>query len=227
MLRQSIMVIKLCLKCKASAAVCKIAIYMIHAVFVPVNIIALQKMIDILADWKGGGIDSHILFWIFLLMLSVFYAANINNFNALVNLSLEHGLNGYLLDSIIQKYDAMDYPNFEDTATQNIMKRVNENPVEKVLRLFDLEMVLLSDFFALWGIAAVFAQVSIWLSAVFVAVLAIVIYLNYLASNLVTKLFFEQTVEERKMDYLRNLLMEKDSLAEIRFFGAVGYIKKI
>lgn len=41
-----------------------------------------------------------------------------------------------------------------------------------------------------------------------------------------SKLFFEQTDDERKMEYLRDLFMDKHSLAELSFFRAVSYIQK-
>lgn len=52
------------------------------------------------------------------------------------------------------------------------------------------------------------------------------IWLNFKTADMMNKIYNEQTIEQRKRDYLEQLLTEKDSLLELKIFGAVRFLEK-
>ena len=186
----------------------------------------MQKLIDSIVF----GIEHHVIqkgiFWGILFVIIELAASNMQHFNRLTNLSLMRSMNQFLPKTIINKYQKITFPDFEEEENQNIFKRISEKPVEKILIILDLAGGMISDIVSAITLCIVFVLIDISIPLFFIAVLIAVIKLNFLGSKLMSKLFFEQTDDERKMEYLRDLFMDKHSLAELSFFRAVSYIQK-
>lgn len=216
----------ICMHCNRAAVVIKIILYFLSSILTAGNIVVLQKLIDSIVF----GIEHHVvqkgIFWGILFVVIELAASNMQHFNRLANLSLMRSMNQFLPKIMIDKYQKIAFPDFEGEENQNIFKRVNEKPVEKILAILDLAGEMLSDIVSAAALCIVFAVVDIFIPLFFIVVLIIVIKLNFLGSKLMSELFFEQTNDERKMDYFRDLFMDRHSLAELSFFGAVSYIRK-
>ena len=215
----------ICVQCSRGAVAIKVILYFLSSILTAANIVVLQKLIDSIVF----GIEHHMIqegiFWGILFVIIELAASNMQYFNRLANLSLMRSMNQFLPKIMIDKYQKITFPDFEEEEKQNIFKRVSEKPVEKILTILDLAGGMLSDIVSAAALCIVFAVIDIFIPIFFIAVLIIVIKLNFLGSKLMSELFFEQTDDERKMDYLRDLFMDRHSLAELSFFGAVSYIR--
>ncbi|HJA91544.1 MAG TPA: ABC transporter ATP-binding protein/permease [Candidatus Eisenbergiella merdipullorum] len=203
----------------------KILAAVMSAALTAANLVILQKLIDSIVAASGRNFSFQIPVWAVLLVTSEFLSSNRNHFGTLIDLSLERGLNRYLPERIVEKCRTISYASFENKEKQDILKRVNEQPVAKIMYIFNLACAVLSDLLSVFSLTFLFLTISLLLPVFFAAAMLLVARLTFLASGLMEDLFFEQTVSERKMEYFRSLFLDRHSLAELKFFHAIDHIK--
>ena len=150
--------------------------------------------------------------------------ANLKNRRRLIKISLERSVNQNLTTIIVKKFLTINYWCFEDKDIADTMNRMGEAPQKNILNIFLNTLESITLLVTILGTAIVFAQVSVWFSVLFCIMLIPMLWLDFKAMTMMNTLFNEQSEQERKLGYLSSLLNVKNSLLELKVFGAVQYI---
>ena len=225
MFKESLKSIFILWKCAKTAVLFKILQSIATAVLTPMSIYFTQLLIDHIEPYSSGEVSITYLMGILaLLLLSVLFLAGSGFFDNLLCISLQRGVNQNLTTTIVNKFLSVEYACFEDPQIADTMNRMGETPQSNILNIFLNTLSCLTSLVTILGTAVVFSQVSLWFSLLFLGLLALMLWLDFKAMDMMNTLFNSQSEEERKLGYLDSLLGEKHSLLELKIFEAVRYI---
>ena len=198
---------------------------LLTGIMTPASIYFIQRVIDAVPGVIAGAGLQDLLLWSGLLLVSMFFVSVGSGFmDGLLRISLKRKLNAAMTPAILAKFARLAYACFEDQDVQDTLQRMSDDPQEHLLRLFLALMTMVSNVVSLVGSALVFAQVGWWYMAGFVALMVPMIALESRVSVIMDQLFYEQSVDERRMRYLGDLLSNKSPLFEMKVFRATRYI---
>lgn len=211
--------------CARLPAILKILQSILTAVLTPMSIYLTQILIDNIERFTAGEASLSYIIGIFIgLLISLIFLSSSAFFDQLIKISLERGVNQNLTTIIVKKFLTVDYWCFEDRDIADVMNRMGEAPQKNILNIFLNTLESLTLLITILGTSVVFAQVSIWFSILFFIILIPVLWLDFKAMDMMNTLFHDQSEQERKLRYLSSLLNAKNSLLELKIFGAVEYI---
>ena len=225
MIKDSFRSIYIIWKCARKPALFKICQSILTAVLTPMSIYFTQLLIDDIELFAKGEIEFlHIFIGFIGLMISLVFFASSGFFDQLIGISFQRSVNQNLTADIVQKFLTMEYWCFEDKEIADTINRMGGSPQNNILAISLNSLKCLTLLISIIGSALVFAQVSIWFSILFFALLIPILWLNYRAMFIMNTLFNEQSEQERRLGYLSGLLNSKNALLELKVFGAVPYI---
>lgn len=225
MLKDSFRSISVMWKCAKLPMILKIFQSILTAVVTPLSIYFSQLLIDNIVGFVSGNASCLYIIVIFiLLLLSLLFSASSGFFDQLLNIFLQRSVNQNLTTTIVKKFLSIEYWCFEDRDVADTINRMGESPQNNILKIFLNTIECLTLLGTIVGTAIVFVQVSVWFSAFFLIMLVPMLWLDFRAMGLMNALFSDQSEQERKLGYLRNLLTTKTSLFELKIFGAIQYI---
>lgn len=225
MFRESIRSISVIWKCAKLPVIFKILQGILTAILTPMSIYFTQLLIDNIKSYTNGLVTfSYIVVILILLLLSILFLAGTGFFDNLINISLQRSVNQNLTTIIVKKFLDIEYWCFEDKDIADTMNRMGKSPQNNILNIFLNTLSSLTLLLTIFGTAVVFSQVSIWFSIFFLAMLIPMLWLDFKAMDMMNTMFNDQSEQERKLGYLSNLLNTKNSLLELKIFGAIEYI---
>jgi ABC-type multidrug transport system fused ATPase/permease subunit len=203
----------------------KIAQSILTAILTPISIYFTQTLIDSIEAYAHNTMSIWtVMGRLGLLILSVLFLASTGFFDSLLHISLQRSINQNLSLVIVQKFMRLEYCCFEDKNIADTINRMGGSPHNKMLDIFSNTLNTITLLITIFGTALVFAQVSIWFSLLFLAMLIPMLWLDFKAIDMMNTLFNSQSEQERKLGYLSGLLNSKNSLFELKIFGAIDYI---
>lgn len=225
MLKDSLRSISVIWKCAKLPVIFKILQSILTAILTPMSIYITQLLIDNIGRYTNGLVSlSYIIGSLILLLLSILFLAGSGFFDNLINISLQRSVNRNLTTIIVKKFLTVDYWCFEDRDVADTMNRMGGAPQNNILNIFLNTLSSLTLLITILGTAVVFAQVSIWFSILFLVILIPMLWLDFKAMDMMNTMFNDQSEQERRLGYLSGLLNTKNSLLELKIFGAVEYI---
>lgn len=225
MLKDSIRSISVIWRCAKLPFIFKILQSILTAILTPMSIYFTQLLIDNIGRYINGLVNlSYIIGILILLLLSVLFLAGSGFFDNLINISLQRSVNQNLTAIIVKKFLTVDYWCFEDRDIADTMNRMGGAPQNNILNIFLNTLNSLTLLITILGTAVVFAQVSIWFSIFFLVILIPMLWLDFKAMDMMNTMFNDQSEQERRLGYLSALLNAKNSLLELKIFGAIEYI---
>lgn len=225
MFKDSLRSISVIWRCAKLPVILKILQSILTAILTPMSIYFTQLLIDNIERFTNGVVSlSYIIGILILLLLSLLFLASSGFFDHLINISLQRSVNQNLTTIIVKKFLTVDYWCFEDRDIADTMNRMGGAPQNNILNIFLNTLGSLTLLITILGTAVVFAQVSIWFSILFLVMLVPMLWLDFKAMDMMNTMFNNQSEQERKLGYLGGLLNTKNSLLELKIFGAVQYI---
>lgn len=225
MFKDSLRSISVIWRCAKLPVILKILQSILTAILTPMSIYFTQLLIDNIERFTNGVVSlSYIIGILILLLLSLLFLASSGFFDHLINISLQRSVNQNLTTIIVKKFLTVDYWCFEDRDIADTMNRMGGAPRNNILNIFLNTLGSLTLLITILGTAVVFAQVSIWFSILFLVMLVPMLWLDFKAMDMMNTMFNNQSEQERKLGYLGGLLNTKNSLLELKIFGAVQYI---
>lgn len=225
MLKDSLRSIAVTWKCAKLPVIFKILQSILTAILTPMSIYFTQLLIDNIGRYTNGLVSlPYIIGILILLLLSILFLAGSGFFDNLINISLQRSVNQNLTAIIVKKFLTVDYWCFEDRDIADTMNRMGEAPQNNILNIFLNTLSSLTLLITILGTAVVFSQVSIWFSILFLVILIPMLWLDFKAMDMMNTMFNDQSEQERRLGYLSGLLNTKNSLLELKIFGAVEYI---
>jgi ABC transporter, ATP-binding protein; possible subtilin transporter len=225
MLKDSLRSIAVTWKCAKLPVIFKILQSILTAILTPMSIYFTQLLIDNIGRYTNGLVSlPYIIGILILLLLSILFLAGSGLFDNLINISLQRSVNQNLTAIIVKKFLTVDYCCFEDRDIADTMNRMGGAPQNNILNIFLNTLSSLTLLITILGTAVVFSQVSIWFSILFLVILIPMLWLDFKAMDMMNTMFNDQSEQERRLGYLSGLLNTKNSLLELKIFGAVEYI---
>lgn len=225
MLKDSLRSIAVTWKCAKLPVIFKILQSILTAILTPMSIYFTQLLIDNIGRYTNGLGSLPCIIGIFiLLLLSILFLAGSGFFDNLINISLQRSVNQNLTTIIVNKFLTVDYWCFEDRDIADTMNRMGKAPQKNILNIFLNTLSSLTLLITILGTAVVFSQVSVWFSILFIAILIPILWFDFKAMDMMNTMFNDQSEQERRLEYLSGLLNKKNSLLELKIFGAVEYI---
>ncbi|NCB93572.1 MAG: ABC transporter ATP-binding protein [Clostridia bacterium] len=206
----------------------KLAAALLFAILVPANTILLQRVFDDIADMMGKKSLSPMFFLDFGLMIAMMLLETIlTRLDNSIEIKFDMHMTDNLEKDIIKKYKNIDYGCYENKSTYDIISRISQNPSGKIKSIYWKIIEIIKIVVTLLGLLMIYMQATALLIIVFLIFLLPMLYQNYRAGSLWYDLYEAQTEDERKISYYGKLLTDKRSLAELKIYGAVEYIKNL
>lgn len=225
MIKMGLSVILQMFRYARSSTIEKIAQYLVSALIPSLAMLSMQFLLEEVTKFLTGQ-ASQTVFAIALLLL-IYIGGFVNNsINQLIDIQMEKQLNANFTQTIITKYQNIRYEYFENVEAQNVISHVGNNP-HFIIRDYFLKFIgVISKVISIVSLFIVFLQINIFISLFFVLFVGIMAFANVKATDSLNRLYYEQTMFERKQNYLCELLSNKDSLSELKVFDSVRYIKE-
>ena len=192
----------------------------------PLSLIVMQFLIDYSIKYYHGSTDIfYILICIILLVICMLLSTSIQSFDSLINEKMRIELNNRLSKNIISKVSLLEYFNFENKDIQDVFQRISDDPAGKIFDLFIYLTETVSGVITLIGLVMVFIQINHWIPLIFLVVLFTMMFLDYMAMNIMNTMFTNQTTDERFLNYYASIMGKKNSLMEIKLFNSISFVK--
>lgn len=225
MFRQVLSSIKIMLVNAKVPTSIKILQCILAAILTPLSIYFTPNLIDSIELYVNGSADIwRVAFFIFLLLISLLFAASNGFFDSILNVSMRRNINKNLTSAVVEKFKKMEYSCFEDKEISDTINRMGSAPQEKILNIFLTTIETITLIITILGTAIIFVQVSIWFALAFVLILIPILWLDFKSMDMMNAMFNSQSEKERRLGYLSGLLNGKTSLFELKIFCAVDYI---
>lgn len=219
---------KVMFKYARRASLLKLLEVIITATMTPLSLLFTQKLIDGFTDYFYGSKRlSEVVVWMILLILSMFLISSTTFINGIQSINMKRQLDKEFTQQIINKYSRINYACFEDKKVQDTLNRIGNSPQDLILHTFKDITAALSALITIVGVILIFLQLAWWLPIVFMAVISVMIWMDFRAMKMMNDMFTTQTEDERLLSYYAGLLSNKNSLFELKVFSATDYIKKL
>ena len=219
--------IKLMLQHAPVLTLLKIFQIVVIALLIPFNIFISQQVIDNIVYYLTyEGYIQHVIFWVSMLLASSLITALFGGlFSNLIEVSIKRRINKRMSPGIMKKFISMDYYCFENPEIQDTIELMGDRPQDTIYTIFNRVLRLVRIIVSMIGICIVLLQAAWWFVAGFIVLFILATLLEMKSSSIYHDMMVSQTMDERRKEYLENLLSEKSSLAELTIFGAVNFIK--
>lgn len=188
-------------------------------IFITENLVtAVENMI-----YLGEDLDFVILFGGLMLILIVFSHLQAHC-KTIAELSISRNLSGKFMEKIISKLRKLRYSCFENSTCMDYIRFVSEAPDEKLKLCFVQMVAATTSLFSLLGILIYFISISPMIAMIYAAIVILTICVSLRAAKWYDTFVMERIESERKAEYLNKLIVEKDSLYELKIFNSVHYI---
>ncbi len=219
--------IKIVFKITPLLSIIKIALCIISAFMVSVNLLITQRVIGSVQEYFYNNIEINAIlknvFFLILIMTLIIFNSYIDN---ILNLKIQKKINIAIGDKIINKYKKIEFQHYDVSDTLNIIKNTSKNPDEKIFNLFINSIEIVSKIFTITGLSILFFQVSVILTVIYIFFILIITFLDYKSMNEMNKMFNNQTSNERKLEYYSSILCDKNVLCELNVFNSLKFIKE-
>lgn len=196
----------------------EMGLILLSGIFAPVSTLALQNLVN---EMISGDIFSRsVLMYIGIIFLkeSIFPMQMISSAKIKKKLSIS------MMNDMAEKVCAMEYSKLEDKKIRNILLKISEKSVEEIHEVVRTFFFICSYVLSAVGYLIYVVQVSWGLAVVYGIALLLNVKINLYSTQKMAELYSSQTLEERKIRYFGDLLLDKSSLMEIKIFQAGKYI---
>lgn len=208
--------------CKYSSAsmLGEILCIVLAGILQPLLTFVLQNMVDAVSGVRFA----------LACLLALFYVLGLNlqgltaSFRAYMKASVHKNVGNGLQQEIVQKFSRIDYWVFEDRECRDVLQQIAVKPYEQLLNVYEHSLDMIRNAFSFAGLLWLLSQMGGIIPISFGLLSALNMYLSYRAMSISSNLSYDQTSDEREMDYLAELLQNKSTLAELKLFGSVRYI---
>ena len=186
----------------------------------PLSTLMLQKVIDAISELNIVLGSMWAVLFVFGLVLQGGLISGRSYIIAVINRNVGEGMQ----QEAGGKFSRIEYWIYEDKHTKDILQQISEKPYQNMVNVYEQLLNIVMVVISFLGYLSVLVQMGYQLSLAFCILSIVNVLLAYRAMNISINLLYDQTADEREMDYLSELLQSKHTLAELRLFHSVNYI---
>lgn len=160
-----------------------------------------------------------------LIFISIYFLENICSFFSSVCTAKSDRV--FLLNfskSLFDKFNKLDYSNYENPSSLNIISRLKDNVHDNVKNAINSCINLIKIFTSSAMGSLIVFEVSPFIGISYIITLLTASIFSILGMNELNKLKFNQTLDERRLNYYNQLLTQKNTIIELRVFKAINFL---
>lgn len=205
------------------SAVIIILTFFLSGVILPLQTFILKNIIESgTANSNAKAFIMWVLFYIVLLLFLLFQ----NYIQEIAKIILRNKLSEQFELDILNHLNQVSYWCFEDKETHDLINRFS-SPAALAADAFLGLLILPQQLLTLIGLAVLFFAASpLFLSVVFI-MFFVSLFFNMKEIRNLRKLQIEQTITERKTNYISNLFTDRAAAKEIRLFNLSRYLLRL
>lgn len=124
---------------------------------------------------------------------------------------------------IINKYEKLNFAEFEKKDSQNLLHNISSNSQEIVLTLFHTSIAIVTSIITLGELIAVFWSASLIMGIIASGITVPLLWISLKATYIEMRQRWTMTSDIRKRYYFQSLFADKDILQEIKIFHSEDY----
>jgi len=194
------------------------------ATLVTVQLLFLQNLINRIAEYSPQLSVMPVIVAVLLYVFSFVLQVLINYIIVRLDIKVSIHLMSDMSKKLVEKINRIDYSCFEDEQLYNIIQRMGENPHDSIKEVFISSLNTLNAFIILLGVSIIFLQVSYILAFSLLFVLVGVVLCSTKGMGILNSTIRQQTKDERFLNYYNSLLLDKNSILELKIFNAIPLI---
>lgn len=210
-------------ECAPLYTVLKLLIKFFLAVMVPFQLIVVQQVINAVTDVLGGG-SSQAYLWCGIFLGLDLLLILLTYFDSVVQFKINELVNKRITYSIVKKFCSVEYYCLEDAGMSDMVNLMSREPDAKLVEQFEYAVNSFSCLVMLAGDILYLAQVSYGFMLGFALMLILTVFYNYKGMAMMTDVIMEQSSDERKLQYMSDMLSDKSMLYELKVYKGVDYI---
>lgn len=196
------------------------------AIFPSISLILSQNLINNVENFLYGNNDiTSVIVTIAIMVICILIIECRPPIIVVLIISARRKLNKTFSKDILNKFKRLDYFCFEDSKTQDLLKRMGDNYHEKYLEEYQNYCNIISKLIGLITLCLILLQVSIWAVITYIICVILICIVQYQEIKIQMTVWFDQSIKARKSDYYSKILSEKHSLYELKLFNSISYIK--
>lgn len=197
----------------------------ISALIFPISLVFMEKFVNTSIDYFLTRDNLNLLIRYLLLFLFTFFlVSNFNLFTNTVDIHLQRNIKKNISSEITDKFYNINYECFEDSNFNNTLKRMQNNPDEKIFDIYKSYMSIIKSLISIVSVNIIISKISPIFSLTYSILIAVICYFDFMAMNEMNTMFNNQSYSERESDYFKKLLSDKHSLVDLRVYKAVNFI---
>ncbi|WP_044567054.1 ABC transporter ATP-binding protein [Anaerococcus provencensis] len=197
----------------------------ISALIFPLSLLLMEKFVNTSIDYflTRGNLNL-LIRYLLLFLITFFLVSNFDLFTNRVDIHLQRNIKKNISSEITDKFYNITYECFEDSNFNNTLKRMQNNPDEKIFDIYKSYMSIIKSLISIVSVNIIISKISPIFSLTYSILIAVICYFDFMAMNEMNTMFNNQSYSERESDYFKKLLSDKHSLVDLRVYKAINFI---
>lgn len=197
----------------------------ISALIFPLSLLLMEKFVNTSIDYflTRGNLNL-LIRYLLLFLITFFLVSNFDLFTNRVDIHLQRNIKKNISSEITDKFYNITYECFEDSNFNNTLKRMQNNPDEKIFDIYKSYMSIIKSLISIVSVNIIISKISPIFSLTYSILIAVICYFDFMAMNEMNTMFNNQYYSERESDYFKKLLSDKHSLVDLRVYKAINFI---
>ncbi len=226
MFKETIKAIKIIFKYSPRFALIRVSVLIGIISCTTLSLFCLQWLIDDMTSLLSGyGEIGKILKDCTYMLLTMFAGTVLGKYvDKMLQIRMKEQLSDKIMEDILYKFTVLPYSEFENPKMHDTLHMMSGKPDEMLFKLYNLSLQALQYIGQLIGTTLVVYQAGMYVAVSFILLFPVITWLNFKTADEMNGIYNLQSSEQRYMEYLENMLLEKESLYEIKIFGGIQYI---
>lgn len=162
-----------------------------------------------------------------LMVLTMIFFPILTSLEGLLRTRITQKINKSVKADLIEKMSKIEYENFDDKEIYDLSTRTLTEVETKVSQTVFSALSLLSNVISAIGISYVVISLAWWMLPLSIVGAIPMFFVKFKSSEELNKAEKEMTYFNRISTYISNIILNKESMKEIKLFGILDYLKNI
>lgn len=216
--------IEMIYQCAPRYTIFKIVSKAVLAVMIPLQLFVIQNVINAVTGALGGEDKRAAWLWCGIFLFCDIVQILFTHFNNICQFKLNEAANRKITYAIVKKFCSVEYFYLEDREMNDTINLMGREPDVKLVERFENVINVISYAITLIGSTLFLVQVSWGLMIGFGLMLILTVFYNYKGMDMMNDVIIEQTLDERKLQYISDVLSDKSMLYELKIYKGIGYM---
>lgn len=216
--------IEMIYQCAPRYTIFKIVSKAVLAVMIPLQLFVIQNVINAVTGALGGEDKRAAWLWCGIFLFCDIVQILFTHFNNICQFKLNEAANRKITYAIVKKFCSVEYFYLEDREMNDTINLMGREPDVKLVERFENVINVISYAITLIGSTLFLVQVSWGLMIGFGLMLILTVFYNYKGMDMMNDVIIEQTLDERRLQYISDVLSDKSMLYELKIYKGIGYM---